>query len=204
MKIVVISNESQKEELNAGVDPGNSNIRWVSSIGEIEASFDPDVIIDLLFDEAPDHRSILQSFHSKLIMINSVVETLEETDPSFVRLNGWNGFLGKNIIEAAGNETARQIATEALSNFNKTIEWVKDIPGFIGPRVISMIINEAFLALQEDVSTKEEINTAMKLGTNYPFGPFEWVEKIGAYKVKNLLTRLSILDSKYAPAQNFQ
>ena len=45
-----------------------------------------------------------------------------------------------------------------------------------------MIINEAFLALQEGVSTKEEINTAMKLGTNYPLGPFEWVEKIGPYK----------------------
>ena len=203
MKIVVISNENQKRELAGNMDPANGNIRWISSPGEIEPGIDADVIIDLLFDEVPEHLPVLQSFHSKLIMINSVINTLKDTDPSFVRLNGWNGFLEKSIMEAAGTESVRQMATEAFSFFNKSIEWVPDIPGFISPRVISMIINEAFLALQEGVSTKEEINTAMKLGTNYPLGPFEWVEKIGTTKVKDLLTRLSSLDSKYSPAENF-
>ncbi len=44
---------------------------------------------------------------------------------------------------------------------------------------MAMIINEAWHALAEEVSTKNEIDTAMKLGTNYPYGPFEWAEKIG-------------------------
>ena len=43
----------------------------------------------------------------------------------------------------------------------------------------------AYLALEEHVSTKEEINTAMKLGTNYPFGPFEWANAIGANNILN-------------------
>jgi 3-hydroxybutyryl-CoA dehydrogenase len=202
MKIVVISNENQKRELEESLDQDKGSIQWVSSPGLL--NFDSEVIIDLLFDENPDHLSVLQSYPSQLIMINSVVDTLNETNPSFVRINGWNGFLEKNIIEAAGIAENRAKASEALAVFHKTIEWVTDTPGFISPRVISMIINEAFLSLQEGVSTKNEINTAMKLGTNYPLGPFEWVEKIGSDKVKALLTRLSRLDSKYAPAENFQ
>ena len=56
-------------------------------------------------------------------------------------------------------------------------------PGFITARVIAMIINEAFFALQENVSSKEEIDTAMRLGTNYPYGPFEWTKLIGIDKI---------------------
>ena len=202
MKIAVISNENQKRELEESLEPNNDNIYWVSSPAQI--SLDAEVILDLLFDENPDHLSVLQSLPSQLIMINSVVDTLKETDSSFVRINGWNGFLEKNSIEAAGNDQNKERASQALAVFNKSIEWIADIPGFISPRVISMIINEAFLALQEGVSTKNEINTAMKLGTNYPLGPFEWVEKVGGDKVKHLLNRLASQDGKYTPAENFQ
>jgi 3-hydroxybutyryl-CoA dehydrogenase len=75
-----------------------------------------------------------------------------------------------------------------------------DEPGFITPRVISMIINEAYFALEEGVSTKEEINTAMKLGTAYPYGPFEWAERIGVRNILVLLNRLSKEKSQYKPA----
>jgi 3-hydroxybutyryl-CoA dehydrogenase len=77
---------------------------------------------------------------------------------------------------------------------------VSDEPGFIAARVIAMIINEAYLALEEHVSTKEEINTAMKLGTNYPFGPFEWAVAIGTSNILNLLERLNRESNRYKPA----
>jgi 3-hydroxybutyryl-CoA dehydrogenase len=48
--------------------------------------------------------------------------------------------------------------------------------GFIFPRTIVQIINEAFFALEEEVASKEDINRAMKFGVNYPKGPFEWCE----------------------------
>ncbi|MEO5650820.1 MAG: 3-hydroxyacyl-CoA dehydrogenase family protein, partial [Ginsengibacter sp.] len=67
-------------------------------------------------------------------------------------------------------------------------------------RVISMIINEAFYTLKENVSTKKEIDLAMKLGTNYPFGPFEWAEKIGLENVFNLLKKLSEKEERYIPS----
>ena len=50
-----------------------------------------------------------------------------------------------------------------------------------------MIINEAFYTLEEGTSTKEDINIAMKLGTNYPKGPFEWVDEIGIEHIYEVL-----------------
>lgn len=46
--------------------------------------------------------------------------------------------------------------------------------GFVFPRTIAQIINEAYFALEEGVAEKEDINRAMKFGVNYPKGPFEW------------------------------
>ncbi|MFY7899172.1 MAG: 3-hydroxyacyl-CoA dehydrogenase family protein, partial [Chitinophagaceae bacterium] len=49
------------------------------------------------------------------------------------------------------------------------------------------------------ISTKQDIDVAMKLGTNYPYGPFEWSEKIGLKKIYNLLQRLEQQDATYSP-----
>ncbi len=46
--------------------------------------------------------------------------------------------------------------------------------GFIFPRTIAQIINEAHFALEEGVAGREDINRAMLFGVNYPKGPFEW------------------------------
>lgn len=46
--------------------------------------------------------------------------------------------------------------------------------GFIFPRTIVQIINEAYFALEEKVASSSDIDRAMKFGVNYPKGPFEW------------------------------
>ncbi|HEV8045756.1 MAG TPA: 3-hydroxyacyl-CoA dehydrogenase NAD-binding domain-containing protein [Rubrobacter sp.] len=60
----------------------------------------------------------------------------------------------------------------------------------IALRVISCIVNEAFLAHSEGVATAEGIDQAMKLGANYPKGPFEWAEEIGAHSIVQTLDSL--------------
>jgi 3-hydroxybutyryl-CoA dehydrogenase len=67
-------------------------------------------------------------------------------------------------------------------------------------RILATIINEAWYTWQDGVSGKEEIDTAMKLGTNYPMGPFEWGGKIGLSRVVGLLDVLSRTDARYMPA----
>jgi 3-hydroxybutyryl-CoA dehydrogenase len=50
-----------------------------------------------------------------------------------------------------------------------------------------MIINEAYYTVQEETATRDDIDRAMKLGTNYPFGPFEWCQRIGINHVYEVL-----------------
>ena len=77
---------------------------------------------------------------------------------------------------------------------------VADEPGLVSARIIAMIINEAWFAVGDEVSSREEIDTAMKLGTNYPFGPFEWATAIGAGNILELLNKLTVTDKRYQPA----
>lgn len=197
MGIVVISDEALKAEL-CGDTPDPPEIEWVSSPAEVPAG--TEMIVDLLFGNKAERVGSLKKIQAETVVINTVSDTLLETEGSFVRINGWPTFLGGERIECSGNEEKRQATEKFLALFGKKAEWVADEPGFITPRVISMIINEAFFALEENVSSEEDINTAMKLGTNYPYGPFEWAEKIGLDKIHSLLSQLSETNDRYKPA----
>jgi 3-hydroxybutyryl-CoA dehydrogenase len=120
---------------------------------------------------------------------------------NYVRINAWNGFFERPVIEiATGIEGIKPLAEEALNYLGWKFTWAPDEPGMIAPRVIAMIINEAYFGLGENISTKAEIDIAMKLGTNYPYGPFEWAEKIGIRYIYSLLKKLQETDERYAPA----
>jgi 3-hydroxybutyryl-CoA dehydrogenase len=77
--------------------------------------------------------------------------------------------------------------TRICKSLNTDYMVVEDAPGMITPRVICMIINEAYFALEGGVATRDDIDEAMRLGTNYPFGPFEWGKKIGLQNISRLL-----------------
>jgi 3-hydroxybutyryl-CoA dehydrogenase len=201
MQIVVLSNESLIAELASDRD-GIDDLIFLNDISKFEDQPDADVVIDLLFDNSPERITILEQQLPKLVIINSVTDTLSETNSNFIRINGWPTFLKSTIIEASGNqEHAKQNAERTFQQLNKTLEWLPDQPGFVTPRVISMIVNEAYYALSEGVSTKEEIDIAMKLGTNYPYGPFEWAERIGVKNITALLNKLSEENLRYKPCK---
>ena len=105
------------------------------------------------------------------------------------------------MVEGSYNDKTLQGPAEKIFTLlNKRMKWVPDKPGFITARVIAAIINEAYFAWEEKVSTKEEIDIAMKLGTNYPYGPFEWCNKIGIKNIYQLLNELSSTNARYKPA----
>lgn len=96
----------------------------------------------------------------------------------------------KGIEITKTNMTSPEIFKKVVKLFEelgKETYSVTDRPGMIAMRIITMIINEAYLVLQEGTSNREDIDTAMKLGTNYPYGPIEWSEKIGIELVYNIL-----------------
>jgi 3-hydroxybutyryl-CoA dehydrogenase len=205
MKVIVLANEELKKELMVyGIDP-SIQLQWIDTPGRADQYTDADACIDLLFDNSAQRIQWLKQLPATLIIVNSVITPLQDIQADFIRINGWMTFLGRNILEAScHNEELKQKAVQLFSCLGRTTEWVPDVAGFITPRVVVSVINEAFLALEESVSAENEIDTAMKLGTNYPFGPFEWGEKIGLHKVYSLLEALNREQTRYKPSQLLQ
>ena len=71
---------------------------------------------------------------------------------------------------------------------------VADSPGLVVARTVAMLINEAADAVQQGVCTPDGADAAMKLGVNYPGGPFEWLE---AWSVDGVIRVLDALDAHY-------
>lgn len=90
-----------------------------------------------------------------------------------------------NCPDQGINETAGLLQCAGLGVFH-----VDDAPGLIVARTIAMLVNLAVDALQHGVATATDIDTAMRLGTNYPLGPLEWGDRWGAGAVCTILDAL--------------
>jgi 3-hydroxybutyryl-CoA dehydrogenase len=71
---------------------------------------------------------------------------------------------------------------------------VGDTPGLVVARTVAMLINEAADAVLQGVCTPDGADSAMKLGVNYPAGPFEW---LGSWSASGAITLLEALDATY-------
>ena len=199
MQIILHGTEVAKQELLLKAPP-ITTVHYVPSIQNFSDYPKAEAYIDLSFENDKNTITLLKKLNA-LVIINSVSDTLAETDPAFIRINGWPGFLETAVFEASCVQAnLKQPAEAVFKELNKIPEWLPDEPGFITPKVISMIINEAYFALEQEISSKEEIDTAMKLGTAYPYGPFEWAKKIGLNNIVRLLNRLSKEKTRYTPA----
>jgi 3-hydroxybutyryl-CoA dehydrogenase len=181
----------------------NSQAEWtfIQQLEELDACGEADIYIDLDFQPEERRVEILSRLLPKPVLINSVVTTIREIRKPFVRINAWPGFLERGVHELA--VPSREIGDHISGIYRelgKAMVLAPDIPGMISARVLATIINEAYHTLQAGVSSREEIDTAMKLGTNYPFGPFEWSRRIGIDRIHGLLSELAREDSRYEPA----
>lgn len=198
MKIAVITDEPLKEEWLAQSLVEGTQVEWLEYPAAVQ---DAEAYIDLLFTPQAERINDLRNITDEIIIINAVSTTLEGLPPGFVRINGWKSFLTRNIAEAACNTEEQKVQAEKiLACFGRRTEWVPDQPGFISARVVSMIINEAYFALEDGVSSKEEIDTAMQLGTNYPYGPFAWSRIIGLNHIYELLLKMTENNPRYKPS----
>ena len=193
MKLVAVADDEQWNALIANC----TGVQWIRAAENF--SFNQHTGTDAFFIMQPNGMHNYTNT-TKPVFINSVIDTLAElnTPPQVVRINGWPGFLQRPVWEVAGtvDDNIKKIAEQ----LNKKIIAVKDEPGLVAAKIIAMIINEAYFALGDEVSTKDEIDIAMKLGTNYPYGPFEWAGKIGIKNIFSVLQKLTLQDKRYQPA----
>jgi 3-hydroxybutyryl-CoA dehydrogenase len=86
--------------------------------------------------------------------------------------------------------TQREQVMRTLQDWGLQPTEVHDVPGLIVGRTVAMLVNEAADAVHQGVCDAKDADTAMKLGTNYPAGPFEWLAEIGSAYVVDMLDNL--------------
>jgi len=200
MTIAILADEILKQELLAGKLPADITVVWVDSMRALTI-VEADVYMDLLFEMDAERTQHLKKLLPKPVIINAVSWTTKKIGADLIRINAWPGLLQRPVIEIA---IPKGMSEESIQAVFSSLQWkyilVPDIAGMITARVLAAIINEAYYTLGAQVSTREEIDIAMRLGTSYPHGPFEWSEKIGLARIYELLTELSYVDKRYTPA----
>ena len=199
MTIAAIAEKHTDKDLEA-LFPG-AEMRWMNSVPEhpepgIAAYVDLDFVCDAT------RVGKLGGLLPALVLVNAVTPTLQEIGKPFVRINAWPGFATRKLHELViPDEATKQRLATFYSQVGCDYRLAPDIAGMISARVVAGIINEAWYTWEEKVSTKEEIDIAMRLGTNYPLGPFEWGERIGLGQIADLLWSLSKQDARYTPSK---
>ncbi|MBI3219736.1 MAG: 3-hydroxyacyl-CoA dehydrogenase [Bacteroidetes bacterium] len=150
---------------------------------------------DVIFDFLVEEESLKLYANLKTpVFLNTVFTTLvsiKKKNPNLHSVFGFCGlptFFNREVLEVSLLSAEQRTDLEKICQLLATdFAVVDDRVGLVTPRIICMIINEAYYTVQEGTASRADIDLAMKLGTNYPFGPFEWCKKIGIENVYQLL-----------------
>jgi 3-hydroxybutyryl-CoA dehydrogenase len=93
-------------------------------------------------------------------------------------------------------------ATGLFQALGKKVSVIGDVPGMIVARTVARIIDLAVEAVAKGVATEEDVDTAMRLGVNYPLGPLEWSRRLGGDWACGVLDNLHECapTGRYAPS----
>ncbi|MCB9233090.1 MAG: 3-hydroxyacyl-CoA dehydrogenase [Bacteroidia bacterium] len=170
-----------------------------NAFGETDFS-EIDVVFDLNMDENPENLGSYMEFENLSVIGCAVKRNLAQfmleydDDELEAKLFGYNalpGFIDRPRSEVSVYRDEDKIhLANLMAQLGMSFEIVADRVGMVTPRVICGIINEACFVLGEGTAEVEAVDRAMKLGTNYPFGPFEWADRIGLHNVLHVLDYL--------------
>lgn len=180
MKIAVRGSEEQYTELSKRVSDNHELFHVKNNeTGEFDALF------DLEFDSDPERIVEYGSFANKTFVLSSAKVQLEAVlaeyaiafDSQLIGMNAIPTFIDRDLAEICYGD---QVSNEAFFvNLGWKAKTVESRVGLVTPRIIFMIVNEAYYTVQEGTASKEDIDLGMKLGTAYPKGPFQWCEDVG-------------------------
>ncbi|GLX21928.1 3-hydroxyacyl-CoA dehydrogenase [Streptomyces lavendulae subsp. lavendulae] len=109
------------------------------------------------------------------------------------------------IALSASADTSERTLAEAVGLFQKLgkkVSVIGDVPGMIVARTVAMLIDLTADAVARGVASAEDVDTAMRLGVNYPLGPAEWHDRLGRDWAYDLLHHLDerCPGGRYAPS----
>lgn len=193
MNILVIGNEANRVEIAQKFGTQHA-YQFVESLPDSNPHRAwAEVIFDFVSATIPDTLKFYDQISASVFLDTTITSLSEVIKVAGLKkvIFGFCGlptFINRELLEVCINNESDEVAlNEVCRKLNTKYSLVEDQVGFIAPRIICMIINEAYFTVEEGTATQEDINLAMKLGTSYPFGPFEWAEKIGLQNIVNVL-----------------
>ncbi len=168
------------------------NIHGTTAVAE--AVKGAQVIIEAVVEDMPIKKEVLREVdrlcppevvfasNTSSLSITEMASVTKRPD-RFVGMHFFNPAPVMKLVEVIrGSETSDETLAFAKAlavRLGKEPVEVKESPGFVVNRILVPMMNEAFNLLQEGVATAEDIDKAMKLGTNMPMGPFELADYTG-------------------------
>jgi 3-hydroxybutyryl-CoA dehydrogenase len=136
----------------------------------------------------------------------TATELSHELGSAVVTIDYCRDYLSTSVVAISGalqnsdSDTDKVIAF--LQLLDKQVILIKDYPGMIVWRTLSMLSNEALDLANKNGASEADIDIAMKTGVNYPLGPVEWGEKLGWSNVKETLECLTTFygEERYRPS----
>ena len=172
----------------------------------IEAATEREAVKAKIFEDIVPHlepHTILTSNTSSI----SITRLASRTDrpEKFMGFHFMNPVPVMQLVElirgiATDDETYQELKA-VVERLGKTSATAEDFPAFIVNRILMPMINEAVYTLYEGVGSVSSIDSAMRLGTNHPMGPFELADFIGldtCLAIMNVLHE-GLADTKYRP-----
>ncbi len=172
----------------------------------IEAATEREAVKTAIFEDLVPHlkpNTILTSNTSSI----SITRLASRTDrpEKFMGFHFMNPVPVMQLVELirgiATDEPTYRACLTVVQKLGKTAASAEDFPAFIVNRILMPMINEAVYTLYEGVGSVQSIDSAMKLGTNHPMGPFELADFIGldtCLAIMNVLHE-GLADTKYRP-----
>jgi 3-hydroxybutyryl-CoA dehydrogenase len=148
-------------------------------IAELDALISPDAVI------------VVDSYATDLAALTKRLRHPERV-VGFGLLGSLGGQSAIEIVDAEeASDDALDLTRELFESIGKRVVPVGNSPGLFLGRTVGSIVNEAVCAVQEDVAAPEDVDLAMRLGTNYPLGPIAWGREIGGDRIVRILQRLA-------------
>lgn len=212
-----------KKQLGRGVEKGKwtadeaeQSLKRLTSIIDIEKLADCDLIVEAAtenkkikfeifksLDRVAKPEAILASNTSSI----SITEIAAQTNRAekVIGMHFMNPVPVMKLIEGIKgletDEATVSAITKCSEKMGKTLVMANDIPGFAVNRILMPMINEAVYTLYEGIASVEDIDTAMRLGTNQPMGPLTLADFIGLDTCLAIMEVLhdGLSDTKYRP-----
>ncbi len=175
-------------------EDSKSILSRIKTTTRFEDLADTDLVIEAVFEDlnvkketfkkldATTHPDIILATNTSSLPIIEIAVSTKRPD-KVIGMHFFNPVPLMKLVEIikglATSEETVQFAYDFAIALGKEPVNAKDFPGFIVNRVLMPMLNEAVFALEEGVGTPEDIDKAMKLGTNQPIGPLALIDLIG-------------------------